>query len=481
MKTKAEFLKLRQHLDEQVRKGRITEVRSRLRKLSVSQPVERRLPIAQLCRRVGLNEKALKVLSWKVIKPIPENLPLNHLPEYALNLQRIGSVREAIRVLSRPGLNRIKGVQMSLAYCYMSLWDYEAALQAIERHIALDLDSYQRAIAQVNQVACLITLQNWELAEGILKTLSPALKSNGWHRLLANAHELKTQALIGLGKPDKAAMEIELGLHLLRAQGTHDSFFLQKWQAVIDASRTGEVGPINKLKLKAKNKGLWETVRDLDYQSLRFNFDSTRRDYLYFGSRSPMFKRRIAEQFGLPEGDFYWNPHATTNVYNLAKGILNTKQVFKPGQKVHQTLTSLTADFYRPLSVGGLFSDLYPEQYFDIFSSPDRVHQVLKRTRQALSQHNLGIILSEVDGKYMAKATHSQSVVFDEPYKPVSQFEARVIELKEHFLGEDFSAKQAAHQLNLSHSNTNRLLKKAVESDLLVKKSQGPKTKYSAA
>ena len=73
------------------------------------------------------------------------------------------------------------------------------------------------------------------------------------------------------------------------------------------------------------------------------------------------------------------------------------------------------------------------------------------------------------------------NLVLSRPIEVKDVFHQRLEKIKTHFGSEEFTARQAAEILDISHSNTNRLLKKACENNNIDMITSGPKTHYKAS
>src|SRR4051794_13851571 len=100
-----DYQKLVQNCDEAIRRGEIARAAHPLRELNLARiPKVWCLPLAKTCRRAGLTTSGLKILTPIVLSPqrrlstVPTE---EELSEYAILLQRNGSVREAQSLLSR--------------------------------------------------------------------------------------------------------------------------------------------------------------------------------------------------------------------------------------------------------------------------------------------------------------------------------------------------------------------------------------------
>src|SRR5207302_175208 len=74
-------------------------------------------------------------------------------------------------------------------------------------------------------------------------------------------------------------------------------------------------------------------------------------------------------------------------------------------------LQSLALDFYRPLQLAELHERLYPREYFNPFSSPDRVHQAARRLRRWLQENRIPLGISEELGQYRLSSDRGCTVV----------------------------------------------------------------------
>jgi hypothetical protein len=121
-------------------------------------------------------------------------------------------------------------------------------------------------------------------------------------------------------------------------------------------------------------------------------------------------------------------------------------------------------DFYRPLRIGALFSELFPGEVFDINSSPDRVHQFLRRARRSLRAHKLPLKIVETHAFYSLEITGNISFRLPRDHQSVDHMHLHFMALRKAFAdGRRFSAREAQTKLGLSKTTTFRLLSWAKE------------------
>src|SRR5262249_54709284 len=112
-------------------------------------------------------------------------------------------------------------------------------------------------------------------------------------------------------------------------------------------------------------------------------------DHLYIGSPLAAYRKRLEKEFHLEPSESYRLGASADRVLDIATG--DGRGIESPGhgKMVHQLVGALVKDFYRPRRLGQLFSDLYPNEYFNPFSSPVRLHRLIQRAREWLASERL--------------------------------------------------------------------------------------------
>lgn len=182
-----------------------------------------------------------------------------------------------------------------------------------------------------------------------------------------------------------------------------DRVFIQKWLGICAALEHGQVGELDRVRELALKFGDFESLRECDFFSVRTRFSDELFAKVYFGTPHAAFRERILR--ALPNATvpttWAWRPHANDSAanadttgfleYNLALGAFSDSRLDDLSPKMRDLFAALTADLYRPARVGALFSYVFKGEFFDIFHSPNRVHQLVWRLRGYLRHHRLGI------------------------------------------------------------------------------------------
>lgn len=461
---------LLQLCENDIRRGRADRIRQHLAGLNLREiPRKFRLPLANLCRR-----SSLLVLGLKILTPIvrgERDASAEEKAEYAVLLQRSGSVREALTLLGE--LRGRPEILLFTAFCHFNLWDYAEAVPVLEAYLQTDLPEYSKLVGHVNLAAALIVVGRFDEADDLLTANLGTARDLSASRLEGNCHELRAQIAIERGSREEASMSLEKASVLLRSEQTLDRLFIEKWRAVL----AGTSEALLAFRSRAQEFGDSESVRETDLALVRSNFDHERFQHLYFGSPLAGYRRRILDRIGREPVESEYRYGIGGRCFDLATGEgvgdLNT------GKKIHQVFAVLLRDFYKPLSVNALFAELFRHEHFDVNSSPSRVHQLLRRSRAWLREAEVDASIEEANGQYRLIAGPSVSFRINvdlgdlEPRTPLLA-KLRAVRSTETW----FSARDACESLGLSATSGRRLLQWGLETGRLEKQGASTKTVY---
>jgi hypothetical protein len=478
-RTEADWLKLKQTCEEWTRSGesrRVNHVLAAIPNRDI--PHRWRLPFANIARRGGLILLGLRLLAPSLKnEPTPEELA-----EYGVLLQKNGSVREALNALEKIDGDKIPDALLYRAFCLFTRWDYALARPLLERYVASSkITEYQRTIGMVNLASAYNSVQDFARARTLLSELIETCTQKNYARLEGNCHELLAQ--VHVQNRDWRAAKEELGKaeKLLANDFSLDRFFVQKWNWIISALKSGDVSTLIELKSKALELKHWESVREADLYLAKVSGDRDLFQHIYFGTPHESYRQRLrAECPGIDPAEelFLGSGEA---LLDLPLSEIDGVPVFKSGKKIHQLVCLLLTDLYRPHRLAPLFAGLFPEENFNVFSSPNRVHQLLRRARKTLKDEKLPLEILEQDGAYSLAIQPGLRIRLELERKVECPEHAHLIRLKTLFPDMVFSARDARSKLGLPLTSFHRVLKYGLEKGLLSQHGNGPKTRYKAA
>lgn len=467
-------------VDALVKSGNLpaaAELLTQIRTTKVSR--EWRLPLAIACRRAGAYAMGIALLSKHVMTdktPAPAESA-----EYAALLLRAGAADDCVRVLENMDVWSVPNAPLYKAFAYFSRWEFENALGCLEGYLQRPLTDYARLVGQVNLSFALIELERYDVAEQDLERLLLECGKNRHTRLESNCHALRAQ--IHLHRRDFRRMDEDLKIakRLLSKADSHDQFFITRWAHIGQALESKSLAPLEELKAIAMRDSEWEGLREADFYALQIQFEQERFLHLLFGTPKPGFRARVCKTLGnAPDRECYvWGAKSAPRL-DLNEGTIHGKPADAPGRKCLQIVEILSRDFYQPLRIPGLFFTLFPGEYYDWETSPDRVHQILRRTRRWLEEESIPLQIKERDGFFSLTLGAGLSIRLPLERHAFDTMNLQWADIEREFRGDaEFSSQTVRTRLGFSKSSTQRILSWGVDNGKLHKSGPKNRTVYS--
>lgn len=400
-----------------IREGRANRAQEKLKSVGMAAvPKAARLPLANLCRRAGLFSQGLKALV-RTIRSEDARPTAAELAEYAVLLQRSGAPEEALQILEGLDPRSVPEALLYRAFCLFNLWDYESAVAPLRLYLDFPLSEYSALVGRVNLAAALVMTGHLDGAELLIRQNLETASAQNATRLRANCLELLAQVQVHRGELAGARRVATEARILLGEVGTLESLFARKWEAVATALATGDTRHMDGIRSLALRLGDWETVREADFFALKVRYDPSVFRHLYYGTPFLPYRRRLIRAFGdhdLSGQKFLIGAGGSAPTLDLATGetTFGTGTI-NAGKKIHLCLHALLRDAYRPANICSLFSRLYPDEYYNPFTSPTRVQQLLRRTRRWLECHRVPARIDHEQGRYRLRITGPFSFLMD--------------------------------------------------------------------
>ncbi len=477
--------------DQKIKSAQGKSVKVELLQLNLkSVPREKMAEVADLARRLNLSKLILRLLTQLMHAPTLHNNGVSdfEIALYALALARIGAYKESSEYLEKLN-NSEKKILLVKASAWISQWNYKKAKSIYKTLLNnSELSPYEDKIVKINLASCLVEQANFESAVTLLQEFD-GLKSS--HRLLyGNSLELLAQAYFGLGNMQMAEQIINLSITLLEEADEDYSLFAKKWLSIIQATVNTELPQSwNQVRAQALKSKDYETLRDLDlYQSCLTN-DKELFLKVFFGSSFSSYRKRALKKYGhdheIPKHFFLRvDDHLDfTTTLDLETGqFSNSVSTSGLPQLQLKLLRELTRDFYRPFSVGELFSALYPDERFDIYSSPHRLFQLVRNLRKFLHQIEGSPRIEMKNGNYrLFLGTTQIKVSLNYPPRNYSDpFEKQLMTYLKHKVLSPFNRTDLQSHLGLSKTRAVEVLKVGLKLRLIRREKAGNQAWYHA-
>lgn len=468
---------MKQELENLIRTGQLKKAASLLKKVRLSQlSRSEALEFAKLASRVGLPQLSLKLLrpivrGDQLLSPATDAEKI----QYANTLRKLGANPEAIEILKNVDANKNPEALLNLAYCYTVLWHYDLVIPTLRKYLSMiDSKSYSASVAKVNLLAALINENHLEEAEEFSSDLREVLKPSESALLLGNVWELSAQLKLKLSDWDAAIECLEKASSLLQhAENSVSALFIEKWMAIAKSLKKGvATDQLIAVSERAQKIRQWETIRDCEYYLAKLSGDEAKLLHLYFGTPFVSYRKRIIETLGgsekLPETYTWCVNDSPEKIFDLSLSVTEDQRHSLPtGQALHRLWIVLSQDFYRPFQLVSLFGKLFPGDYFDPATSPNRTQLVIKRLRAWWQKENLPFAIDAGDGGFRLKLAPGAAIKVPRNPLPLNGIE---LELKRFSLlirKTEFTSKEAAKILSMSRSETHRILQEAERKGLI--------------
>ena len=471
-----------------IRRGQLPEAQRGLLALTATRlPRPARLRYANLCRRAGLAGLALRTLA-PLIHPargLRSNASPAEYAEYAGSLVEIGAGREARRILDRIAPDAAPDVHLFHAFALFQEWHYAEAIPLLLKFIAGADSDYRALVGQVNLAAALLATGEQDRAtRAIDEAISSSTRADA-RRLLGNCLELRAQAAIAGGDFQEALRALDEAGVATPETGGKESYFLRKWRAICEfrMGRPGGAQAVHDLRVEAQTLGHWEGIRDCDLHVAVVAGDEQGLTRLFHGSPSPSFRQRLrtAVPGFRPPTDYLWRlgdgegrELCLWNPTQLAEDLGVSRARSLP----LQLLECLGTDIYAPLRTGGLFGALYPDSYYDPFTSPNRVQEQVSRLRRALQTGHAGIQIETLGSAYRLSGAPGGRLRIAARERPATREEALLNDIRRALEREIFPLESVARCLGISARSAHRLVAEWMAAGALVRSGQGRATRY---
>ena len=410
----ASILSIHKECETAIREGDLVRAGRLLEKLEVSRvPRKLRLPFAKLCFAADKHATGLRLLG-PIVRPkrAPQKEPAtaHETAAYASHLLLLGNVDEALKLLASVEPTAAPEALLYRAYCHMIQWDSANAVACLSKLIAIAPDRNLRLKARLNYASALRGVDRQGESIEVLTEIIAEAEAAGDRQLLADCLSIRGESYKDRRQFSEAQTDFARALAIGGDTGSRGNIVLRS-KAFIESLENDDVDPLLLARAKAESDKDWIALREIDFERLLIRYDEELFSHVFFGTPFQSYRARMCRDLGkAPTRTHYVLGKKSDPRLDLETGHLDGRAILNPGKKVHQLLSVLLRDFYRPLQLGALFAGLFPGEYFDPDSSPGRVHQAVLRARRWISEKRLPLAIKEIDGCYRLAITGEISI-----------------------------------------------------------------------
>jgi hypothetical protein len=489
----SEDLSMRQKMqswDLAIKSGQAGLVRkdlSLLKNESIARPLV--CDMADLARRVQM---PFLVMRWlkPYVRPDTKILSESTTQEralYAAALMRVGATNEANFILQSVSEKNNSFVLLFQSHLEVLHWNYGRSIPFLKAYLkTIDPNSYASIVGRLNLCAAYVSELDWLRAEPALKELLAIADEKKYKLIYSNVLELSAQVAIHRFDFTQAEQFLDQAMSHLQSTGGKDDLFIKKWQMVIQILRNDQPSDENLIKQKAFEFKNWETVRELDFYKALALRDSELYLHVLFGTQFMSYRKQMQRifkpDFSIPEShiwSFGFPVDQHTPWIDLKSGVTSIREVDLSSQPLlFAALKALAKDFYRPFRVGQLMQDIYPNEYFDPVSSPQRLFQTLRRLRLWLKKNKFPLKVVLHQGQFSLEAERPVYIKVYRRKSSEAQVETSLRLFLEVWHNKAFTSKDFQKHYNLQERKAQRSLAQAVKNKVLQRVQVGKKIIY---
>jgi hypothetical protein len=458
--------------DELIRAGRARDAAKLLGGLDVVKvPREFRVTLAQLARRTGLFSLGLRLLERHVRAPTRNSATDAEIAEYSVLLLRSGAVPEALERLNGIDDKAVPESLLYRAFGQFACWEFSRAVPLLEEYLNRGVHGYAELVARANLLYAYVENRQFDLAKPLFQENIVMMRRANSLQLQANCQALAAQLHVCEGDFKAARECLNAASALVDLGDTNDHFLITKWKRILEAYESGRPSPLEEMRRLAAEVRDWEALREADFHSLRLGFDMRNFAHLYFGTPYAGLRTRLEREVRPMTGrSFYVLGPKTAPRMNLMEGTIDGKPVVPPAGMINRLFGALLRDLYQPPRLATLFASLFPNEHFSISTSPDRVHQILRRARLWVKRNQIPISIEVQGGFFSMRLDGPFSFTLPLHFAPLGAMDIHCRELMDLFPSPcRFSAKQARERLKLSKPTVHRLMTWAIEQNKLTR------------
>jgi hypothetical protein len=469
------------HIEELIKQGKTNGIEKAINKINRKKLKRPELTqLANLARRSGKSHLALLILSPLFRPDNPVKKTETELLEYSASLIRLGLIYEANKNLNTIDKPKDPRWYLYRAFSHFAQWDYQLAIEPLNKYInALEVNSYPYLVGVINLISSHIFVKEYDQAEQLVKEIAPVLHKNNYHLLLGNLYELLAQIFIQTHQWAKAKNSLDQSLQYLHSDQSLNRLFVDKWNAVLSLANRENTKQsqftAETFRKKAQALNNWEGLRMIDYYQGHFSHRTDLLFYAYFGTPFRSLRNKFEiENPNTLYPDYFVFPSESNQILDMTNARLDEQQLFTPGQHLHKLLMAVCKDFYKPCSTPHLFNQIYPTEYYNPLSSPDKVYQLVKRFNQQSEKMGLELTISGKNKSYRLYTPYKKII----PKMANKNIENQSMYVYNQIEDHEFNSEYLCLKANINKRKAQRLIKEMLEAKIIEKIGSGKKTRY---
>lgn len=470
-------------LEEKLKGGQTKEVLSYLHEVNQTQILRKdRLAFAELARRAGAPDLAIRFLIHVVypkIKPMSGfEATADESVSYASSLRALGFLKEAQEILNKFNSEMHPIVLLQKALLLFAEWRYAESIRFLKKFVrSKKITDYQRTVGQVNLFSAYISAEDYVSASSLAGELLTSTKNKNYLLLYGNCLELISQYCIFTEQYVLAASYLDQAETVLKDFSGIYLLYVKKWKLVLQLltrqKSTDFELQFQQLIEDSQDKNYSEIVRDLLFFRALADQDDQCILQVLAGTPIASYHRRatllLKRKFFIPSQMVFQKKADRESLFDYKS------QNFLNKSLLRKLLWLLSQDFYKPTSVGKIFSMIYPEECFNPETSVKRVDNLIFRLNRYFKKNKISITIKRRHYSYRMMGL-DQMIIYR---YLISNQELALKLFRNKFLLKQFKRIDLEQILGISSASAKRLLRYALQIKKVRRLNTGPQSRYT--
>jgi len=262
--------------------------------------------------------------------------------------------------------------------------------------------------------------------------------------------------------------------------------YVNKWRSLAQLGLSPKDSAAQEALLKVKAEALslknWETIRDCDFHLARLSQNEDLLQKILLGTPYQGYHDRVQSIFGISMKESktieYCPSQITTKPGAIGLDLNRISKTSFLNSTSWPLLQLMTKDIYRPPRMGVVFTGLYKNEYFDPFTSPQRVRNSIFRFNDWAENSQCEFRIRIDGGDFHFVGPQGLGIISTQRERPLDSWQAALKVFKTQNDSRSFRTVDVASALGITPRNALQILQKALASKKIEKLGRGKNSRY---
>ncbi|MCB0413571.1 MAG: hypothetical protein KDD50_04520, partial [Bdellovibrionales bacterium] len=394
-------------------------------------------------------------------------------------------------ILNQISEKNVPEVNFYRMYFLFPQWRYKEAIKFLKKSLRIKkISNYQKLVYKINLASCYLFINDTVSSAKLLQKLFYQLKESPNYLLFGNVIELMLQ--LAVLEKDLSRAKSLIDYYQAEHSGLEKKYglFIDKWKGIVKLIGDQENGlkELKKVQKLSLSLNEYEISRDIDFYRALYTDNVNLMNKLYIGTPYHQYRksliRRTSKKIKIG-GSQVIDLKTNKVITNISRGlILDLKDFFYGSSRINFTdkqkigLSVVFEDLYKPIHIGSFFSSVFEGEWFNPFSSLNRVSQLIFRINRTLKAHDVDLRLRLKDNRIIYHCESSVLIKIHLKKIDVRSSEENFRKASSYFQKKTFTSNDLTRVINCSSRKAQYLIKGWISSQKIHKMGVGKNIRY---